>query len=870
MNGAEASSLDFGHDLMQLLAFCGIRFGSLLAMGGVGANHKRRFDNSKDRATATASSNISQRLNDDSKTSPKAARENSNQGDFGLEAFRRQAGYFDPTTASNIDSVLSAFSHGNTAAITPDFLSKYTTALNENSSGYQEANQSLRDELNDMNQAQEHSHLNVPSSNTPQVSSQAASYPEGSDQQSSGVSSLVNPGTRFLNDFPSEMIPQYDIQNNVANTDFQKPSELPPLHGGDIQSNINNIVAASDQGDSTLFQSRSKNPTATMDQIRMMDLNAQQASDLPLKFSMSMNEVRDYWASVSARNGREEVPQMLNNLDVSYSIPSFKKEQGESHAPIQNAPQPVMHLEHSSLPVRKIDDIFKAFSEARGRPNVMDGDMEVFKNISSQSVPIPVPSVHNPNMEDRRSNLMADILKGSHQNQSSSDSSYSSPSPTSTMGSSPPSVGKKANNQEAAHHNTSNGMATTAAIPNVHNGVAQPGIFANSTSMPGAPQEFISGVPGLPQSIANNIAMSLPRQPTHADFAQNPSYVMGTNLQDQYNENNDAQTNKAEQMSVALSSKPDQFGGFEYDFQNIIGGQFRGDSPAIWDFSQQVPNAVPNGLFARQNTFSVPSSMPDIPVRDIIRMGILAQRTNVPAKAEGEEKQAQSQAQSQVKYRNLLAALLPNALTSSPPLDCLSATDFFTTYSGPYMVLSRKDLIEASHSYIESCNNDPYSTQNQLMSQPLNPVYMEFSERYFRHSLTSVLHFYVRGNKDELERFFHGEFFANEQFYITRVLTALKMGISVNKSKWFGKVDDDKQYPGFWGPAKIEEVLYDNKAKAEEVLNKGKLSRDKVSIKVDEHSLIEKFTSITVCLGTVPRVRAAAAEKEIKRILGLL
>lgn len=300
-------------------------------------------------------------------------------------------------------------------------------------------------------------------------------------------------------------------------------------------------------------------------------------------------------------------------------------------------------------------------------------------------------------------------------------------------------------------------------------------------------------------------------------------------------------------------------------------------------------------MFGSDPRSVIPHAMPDIPFIDATQMSIFASQTNTRADPESNNNNNASTnvtansnntkstngreaANVQEEPRSHFESLIPAThVISSPPESCISATSFLTAYANPYSFVSRQELLSAARKYLSSCQGDFFNVNATMLQHPISPIYKTFAEQFFRYSLNAVLRAYVSDDKQELNRFFNGTFPDNEHFLVTRTIAGLQMGISIKKSKWFGKVEEDDQYPGYWGPIKIEEVLEEEKLKVEEEMREEKEKQKKmgmgvlldgkenVSVEVDEKRLIQSLLKISSCLGTLPRSRIVDAMKEIKK-----
>lgn len=190
-------------------------------------------------------------------------------------------------------------------------------------------------------------------------------------------------------------------------------------------------------------------------------------------------------------------------------------------------------------------------------------------------------------------------------------------------------------------------------------------------------------------------------------------------------------------------------------------------------------------------------------------------------------------------------------MSSSPP-KALPGNDFSLpvymtpskTVPGMQTFISREELQAAARDYL---NSAPLPS-----AQPEPAIYSELSERIFRCALHWVLRYYADGNFTVLERIYSNSFSKTEHFQITRVLSALQVGVSVNNSKWVGKIEDDALFPGYLGPAKIQERF---------MLAKMQLAQR--GLDIDEDAFVQAISKTTYCLGSIPRVSSTLLESAL-------
>lgn len=191
---------------------------------------------------------------------------------------------------------------------------------------------------------------------------------------------------------------------------------------------------------------------------------------------------------------------------------------------------------------------------------------------------------------------------------------------------------------------------------------------------------------------------------------------------------------------------------------------------------------------------------------------------------------------------------LPIANTISlPPETCLAPASYFSSTSG-YSLMRLDDLHTTTKQYLDTCDAHGYFSASPFQ-HPLAPAYLSFAERLFRAALLRVLRVFAAkpGASQGVFQFCRGDA-AAQRFFITRIVAGLKTGVSVKSSKWFGKVEDDNMYPGFWGPVRVEQEV------------EGKFGEE------EEERLIAKLVEGVSFLGAVPRVRSAVVRKEIEKM----
>lgn len=82
-----------------------------------------------------------------------------------------------------------------------------------------------------------------------------------------------------------------------------------------------------------------------------------------------------------------------------------------------------------------------------------------------------------------------------------------------------------------------------------------------------------------------------------------------------------------------------------------------------------------------------------------------------------------------------------------------------------------------------------------------------------------------------------------------------------------GQSGERRPVPRILGTCQDWRVLSRGKAKVEQILNKDNKDGNNIVIEVDEELLIDNLTKMTMCLGTIPRVRVASVCKEVESVL---
>lgn len=681
-----------------------------------------------------------------------------------------------------------------------------------------------------------------------------------------GIYSGSQPNNSSRKAVPPPVVPSTDSSTASAiNENFHTPKNFPaPAWSGADQSL--NHMASSNPKNSPLFPSRSANPSAAMDQIRQLDISTvQQLQGEATNSNVSLRDIRNFWHSVAAKNGHPKPPLILNYLDVSYSIPSAKKDASLLQSDnTENRPLDQISSNFpastnvNNIPVStSTTDLFKSLNSVRGRQNVMTQDIKVFNNISAQSVAPPIFSPSNnlnaPNADRPCPLSLISPTPTFNSNDSpdssnKSPSSYSSQSPPNSYGLQSKSEIQGVSGRDSACSDGALATGSVAAAP-LESVVVNPDNsgFIDNSQMLGFQGNGSSFSEGMHDDNSMDLKLA-PRQECAPMFSDTNAYDL-----------QGIKTEPTSQINWGLYQQQLQFQ--QQSFRDASQQQ-REQQVMI-----QGGGAMPVG----NSNFPIPSSLPEISFLDTIKMGLGAKSSAFIANdfdAYVNEGSMKTIEQVKAQARKHLADLVPTfRAMSSPPSSCTSASTFFSSSKSPYSYIERNDLIEIAQMYLDSCQGDYFNSRMSAFQHPVSPVYSEFSERFFRHTFLSVLKFFVADETTELTRFFLGDYAENQQFYITRIIIGLKMGVSIKKTSWTGKVENDDQYPGFWGPVKIEEYYLGEKQKVEQVLNKENKDGNKIVIEVDEEVLIDNLAKMTMCLGTIPRVRVSNVCKEVERVL---
>lgn len=156
---------------------------------------------------------------------------------------------------------------------------------------------------------------------------------------------------------------------------------------------------------------------------------------------------------------------------------------------------------------------------------------------------------------------------------------------------------------------------------------------------------------------------------------------------------------------------------------------------------------------------------------------------------------------------------------------------------GEVILTQRKHLMDSGRDVLDNIHTLQF------------PVILDrLCERIFRRALVEVLTAYIHADKDKLHRFYAHGF--HEDFSIPRVITCLKLPISVSGSYWSGKVDEDSNFPGYMGPVAVEAEFLRVKAQG---------------VRIDESILMDQLTLHGVNLGELPRFRQEHVELALSR-----
>lgn len=792
-----SSGLNLGNEFMQLCEFAGTRVGSLVSIIGLGSDHEKRLSGIKKKVSDSINSGRSQNNTISIKTETNYNSGNT-RAESGLAAFRLKTGYFNPDTAASINSVLSAFSNGDVASLTPEFLEKYTTS-SALSSG------SIFDPKKDTS-------LDA----TESLGSEAS--------QSFKPHSVVQPNkeqkasSRLSNAAPKVSLSGIAASNDITVPEIASFPLVPVMSGNETGSGIN-VIYSSTQNPGSLFQPHANASGFTDINQSNVSSATQQSQNETVNSNMSLRDIRNFWSTVAAKSNWAAEASGPNELDPMYM--GLKKEVGS----LQNVLQ--QNASH-----------FQPLSNFQPYPHDRQYPMNAMTNTQSlQSSP--------------DSNISSGSNISAHSNQLQND-----------MGAAPPVSGISNSNTVNTFPNQS------SSASHISNGGFQP--FQGNDML-----DHANDMMSFPSNYNNALGVLTPsRQASDSLFQDSQIYdpqnfknlhTGNININwEMYQQNMQSVQNQQQYQLIQNQYAQQQ----QHHYQQQPSHMFTQSNGPMFIFGSGCP--------------SIPSSLPDISYMDVVRMGLMAGQTNLPStsntanashlsgssspedKAAYEQLQAEASAQAAKHLSNIIPA---HRFITSPPESCAHAASMFSAYKSPYSLVNRSDLQDAARQYLECCDGDLYNSTSPALQQPINPIYNEFSERFFRHSLMRVLQCYVNNNYTELNRFFHGDFADNEHFFITRSIAGLRMGVSVKKSMWHGKVAEDEQYPGFWGPIKIEQVIEEEKRKAEESSNKQ--GQDSISIEIDLPLLMDNLANVSSCLGTLPRVRVIDATREIKRALGL-
>jgi hypothetical protein len=131
---------------------------------------------------------------------------------------------------------------------------------------------------------------------------------------------------------------------------------------------------------------------------------------------------------------------------------------------------------------------------------------------------------------------------------------------------------------------------------------------------------------------------------------------------------------------------------------------------------------------------------------------------------------------------------------------------------------------------------------------PIEKLANPISERIFRQSLMYLLEYFVTSNSKQLDRVFAGQFDKVGLENVSKSMTALRLGISYNLSKWIGRVDDDNAFPGYLAPINIEKYY---------------LKVTQTRQRLDEAKFIDLVSQQARCLGNIPRISFADVQSAV-------
>lgn len=797
-----AASPESGHDLMQLLAFCGIRFGNLLSLAGLGQEHQERLLNSRRKASDSV---FSSKLNERSRYSQHAsALPTPPSHESGLEALRTRTGFFNSADVSTDDILNAVNANFSPASQDPKLRDIAGTTKPQqkplpNSNlpeGNTDSNADLSRSSNASPALQDNNRQHA-AKPTPNAANSSAK---------SSVSPLVDPSSGFLNDFPADMIPPY-IQ--------QQPSRhLKDAAGNAVSHPMSEAMAAAIHNNPHLFQSRSDSPTLTMDQLRQIDL-ASKSLDKNSQMDLSQNslsreDLAKFWSTVANRNGRT-LPAVLSKLDVSYTMPTriphpsdSMSESSASSGRMNSSStltsgdtsvSPQQFSNESELQSMNVNEVFKSFYRARERTD-FSNDYNVFRNISLQSV---APSTHSE----------ADVEQ----------SLRSSPPLDEPMKDTPSSKapGTPSFEQILEEMNTYNFSTILGG-----------GASANHSSTSGPNADVLAAVSAV-NTIGDSDSASVPqrsRTPSLLDIYY--QYQQQQQQQQQPRQDSADERNQSDTSSLQRSSR----------MRNS--DELRSIEAPLPEHFHSFPQSsgLPKNFKAGVHV-TVPRNLPPLSVYDFIP------RQNSVGSFESIQNKP-----SEPPVSTPPPGFDSVPMSSSPPksLGGEFALPVYMepsqTIPGTHTFISRAELQAAAREYL---NNAPLPSV-----QPEPAVYSELSERIFRCSLHWVLHYYAKGDFAMLERTFSSSFSKSEHFQITRILSALQIGLSVSKSKWVGKIEDDGLFPGYYGPVAMQEQF---------MVRKMQLGQH--GLDIDEDAFVQSVGRSTFCLGSIPRVTSTLLDRAL-------
>lgn len=573
----------------------------------------------------------------------------------------------------------------------------------------------------------------------------------------------------------------------------QRPDELPSL---------NNI-----------FRSRSSEPTETMEEIRNLDLlvttslASKHKMDLS-KHALNHEELIDFWHSAAERHDIPYPLQILNSLDTSYTMPSFTK--GSS----QNGPANASNANDKVNP--------KPLPKVEGNPNTQ-------QSIQSSNTSPYVPENSNASSH---TNVLTNFIKNYQ--------TYRSDSVTQKTPNNHMNVVQNISAQSFEPRNIVHSSDKTSTDARI-NPTNQLGSIINSND------NINSGNNGILNDEFNNVNDLNNRRLSTFSFEQ---------FLDEFAEKEWALNNATDSNIDRRSSWWDVYNKFP---PTSINSPLSPGAPLM----QTPPNDSSQASSSSQNSAQTSSNLSSIISQPSnfsfgVPAGSAIPNPNFSDAAIQKPEQDLKSASSNEGLFTASSRILPKpqklGVSSNDPH--LGPCSYTSLYKTPINIASREDLQRIAAEVLNSnqivqntkkymCATTPYNN-NAPYGVP------QMSELFFQCALCCVLKHYIQNDIPFLENVFKPDFSKNEQFYISRILSALRLGVSVNKNKWFGKIEDDAKYPGYTGPSALEK-------KYNQLIQSG--------VFVDPIKFVCMLENYTVCLGSVPRVETKQLDQLITQLI---